>query len=108
MAAKAEKKTPDPEPEAPVQDPAAESDNLEQLEDMDVEVSIELGRTRRTLDEVLQLGEQSLIELDKVVGEPAEIRINGKLFARGEVVTVAENFGVRVTEIIGQGEPGEA
>ena len=108
MAAKAEKKTPAPEPEAQVQAPAGEGDNLEQLEDMDVEVSIELGRTRRTLDEVLELGEQSLIELDKVVGEAAEIRINGKPFARGEVVTVAENFGVRVTEILGQKDSEEA
>ena len=85
--------------------PAAKSaparDNLELLEDMPVSVVIELGRTRQTLEEAVSLGEQSLIELDKQVGEPVDILINGKLFAHGEVVTVSENFGVRLTEIVG-------
>jgi len=85
--------------------PAAKSaparDNLELLEDMPVSVVIELGHTRQTLEEAVSLGEQSLIELDKQVGEPVDILINGKLFARGEVVTVSENFGVRLTEIVG-------
>jgi flagellar motor switch protein FliN/FliY len=49
---------------------------------------------------VLQLGEQSLVELDKQVGEPVDILVNGKIFARGEVVTVSENFGVRITELL--------
>ena len=83
-----------------VEKPAATVDNLEQLQDMDVEVSVELGRNQLTLDDALDLGDQSLVELDKVVGEPVDIRINGKLFARGEVVTVSENFGVRLVEII--------
>jgi flagellar motor switch protein FliN len=75
-------------------------DTLEQLQDMDVEISIELGRSRLTLDGALQLGEQSLIDLDRALGEPVDVRLNGKLFARGEVVTVNENFGVRLTQII--------
>ena len=75
-------------------------DNLQQLADMDVELSVELGRQRLTLDAALGLGDQSLIELDKVIGEPVDIRLNGKLFARGEVVTVSENFGVRLLEIV--------
>ncbi len=75
-------------------------DNLPQLADMDVELSVELGRNNLTLDAALELGDQSLIELDKVLGEPVDIRLNGKLFARGEVVTVSENFGVRLLEII--------
>ena len=109
MAAKAEKKkeetlSPPPEKSSP---PALKEDNLEQLQDLDVEVSIELGRTRMTLDQALELGEQSLIELNKVVGEPVEIRLNNKLFARGEVVTVNEYFGVRLTEVVGQGEAQE-
>ena len=83
---------------------AAAADNLDHLQDMDVELSVELGRHKMTLDNALSLGEQSLLELDKVVGEPVDIRLNGKLFARGEVVTVSENFGVRVTEIIGEQE----
>jgi flagellar motor switch protein FliN/FliY len=103
MAAKAKK------PESPEQGDlaVAAGDNLEQLQDMDVEVSIELGRNKLTLDDALELGEQSLIELDKVVGEPVDIRLNGKLFARGEVVTVAENFGVRLLEVVKQGEGRE-
>ena len=109
MAAKAEKKkeetlSPPSEKSSP---PALKEDNLEQLQDLDVEVSIELGRHRMTLDQALDLGEQSLIELNKVVGEPVEIRLNNKLFARGEVVTVNEYFGVRLTEVVGQGEAQE-
>ena len=76
--------------------------NLAQIQDVDVEVSVELGRTKITLDNALELGEQSLMELNRHVGEPVDVRLNGKLFARGEVVTVAENFGVRLTEIIGR------
>lgn len=76
------------------------TDNLEQLQDMEVEVSIEIGRRRLTLDQALVLGEQSVLELDKGVEEPVLVRLNGKPFARGEVVTVAENFGVRLTEIL--------
>ena len=73
---------------------------LDQLQDMDVEISIELGRSRLTLDHALNLSEQSLIDLDRAVGEAVDVRLNGTLFARGEVVTVAENFGVRITELV--------
>lgn len=96
MAAKKEEKKANPPEERDL--PA--TDNLEQLQDMDVEVSIELGRRKMTLDQALDLGDDSVIELDKVIGEPVEVRLNGKLFAHGEVVTVSENFGVRVLEII--------
>ena len=75
--------------------------NIARLMDVNLSVSIELGRTRETLENVMRLGEQSLVELDKQVGDPVDILVNGKLFARGEVVTVAENFGVRITEIMG-------
>ena len=75
--------------------------NIARLMDVNLSVSIELGRTRETLEDVMHLGEQSLVELDKQVGDPVDILVNGKLFARGEVVTVAENFGVRITEIMG-------
>lgn len=73
---------------------------MDQLQDMDVEISIELGRSRLTLDGALNLSEQSLIDLDRAVGEPVDVRLNGTLYARGEVVTVNENFGVRLTEIV--------
>jgi flagellar motor switch protein FliN/FliY len=75
--------------------------NIARLMDVNLNVTIELGRTKQTLENVLHLGEQSLVELDKQVGDPVDILVNGKLFARGEVVTVSENFGVRITEIMG-------
>lgn len=77
--------------------------NIARLMNVDMMVTIELGTTEKTLEEVLALGEQSLVELDKQVGEPIDVKVNGKLFAKGEVVTVSENFGVRITEIIGLG-----
>ena len=75
--------------------------NIARLMDVNLRVTIELGRTQKTLEDVLNLGEQSLVELDKQVGDPVNVLVNGKLFARGEVVTVSENFGVRITEIMG-------
>lgn len=85
---------------------AKTSGTAPQVEDVMVTVSMELGRNRMTLDELLNIGDQSLIELDKVVGEPIDILLNGKVFARGEVVTVAENFGVKVTEILSAEQTG--
>jgi len=76
------------------------SPNIARLMDVNLSVTIELGRAKQTLEEVMAMGEQSLVELNKQVGEPVDILVNGKLFARGEVVTVSENFGVRITEIL--------
>ena len=76
------------------------SDKLELLFDIPLKVSVELGRTKMTLKEVLELSVGSLIELDKLTGEPVDILVNGKLIARGEVVVIDENFGVRITDII--------
>ena len=73
---------------------------IARLMDVNLSVTIELGRTRYTMERVLNLGEQSLVELDKQVGDPVDILVNGKIFARGEVVTVSENFGVRITELV--------
>jgi len=87
---------------APATATAESGGNMAQIQDVDVEVSVELGRSTITLDQALEMGEQSLMELNRHVGEPVDVRLNGKLFARGEVVTVSENFGVRLTEIIGQ------
>jgi flagellar motor switch protein FliN len=77
-----------------------ESSQLDLLMDVPLEVTVELGRTRRQVREVLELGPGSVIELDKLAGEPVDININGRLIARGEVVVVEENFGVRITDII--------
>lgn len=76
------------------------SHTIENLLDIKLMVSIELGRTEVPISNLLEWAEGSLIELDKESGEPVEVRINDKCLAKGEVVTIAENFGVRVTEII--------
>lgn len=74
--------------------------NIERLMDVELTVTIELGRTRKTIQKVMEYGDQSLIELERTVGEPVDVRVNGEIFARGEVVTVSENFGVRITELV--------
>ena len=74
--------------------------NIERLMDVRLTVTIELGRTRGTIEKVMEYCDQSLIELDKTVGEPVDVLVNGELFARGEVVTVSENFGVRIIELV--------
>ncbi|MFL2541792.1 MAG: FliM/FliN family flagellar motor switch protein [Candidatus Latescibacterota bacterium] len=83
-------------------DTAPVTDNIDVLDAVQLQASVELGRTRLTLDEALNIGEQSLIELDKSVGDAVDVMLNGKLFARGEIVTVAENYGVRLTEVLGE------
>ena len=75
-------------------------DNLERLESLPLMLTAEIGRTQATIEKVMEWGDQSLVELDKTVGDAVEILLNGELFARGEVVTVDENFGVRITEIV--------
>ncbi|MDE7064100.1 MAG: flagellar motor switch protein FliN [Desulfovibrionaceae bacterium] len=65
-----------------------------------LDVSAELGRTRLLINELLQLGQGSVVELNKLAGEPLEVYVNGKLVARGEAVVINEKFGVRLTDII--------
>ena len=77
-------------------------DNIDLLDDMPVMVQMVLGGTTKTMQDISDIGEHSLIELDKEVGDPIDVYVNGKHFARGEVVTVNENFGVRLTEVLGQ------
>ncbi len=74
--------------------------DLDFLLDIPLEISVELGRTSMMINDLLQLGQGSVIELSKLAGEPLEILINQKLVARGEAVVVNEKFGVRVTDII--------
>ncbi|GAH48993.1 unnamed protein product [marine sediment metagenome] len=78
----------------------SEPDNIELLFDIPLQLTVELGRTTMSIKEVLALTSGSVIELDKLTGESAELLVNGKLIARGEVVVVDENFGLRITEII--------
>ena len=76
------------------------SRDMDFLLDIPLEISVELGRTRMLIKDLLQLGQGSVVELEKIAGEPMEIFVNGKLVARGEVVVVNEKFGVRLTDII--------
>jgi flagellar motor switch protein FliN/FliY len=78
--------------------------DLDFILDLPLEVSVELGRTRMMINDLLQLGQGSIVELTKPAGEPMEILVNGKLFARGEAVVVSEKFGVRLTDIISPAE----
>ena len=74
--------------------------NLDFILDIPLKVTVELGRTSVVIKDLLQLGQGSVLELDKLAGEPLEILVNGKLIAKGEVVVVNEKFGIRLTDII--------
>ena len=74
--------------------------NISLLMDVYMEMTVELGRTKKLIKEILGMGEGTIIELDKLAGEPVDILVNHKLIAKGEVVVIDENFGVRVTEIV--------
>ena len=74
--------------------------NFRLLQDVDVKLTVEIGSTRLTLRELLALGESSVIELDRESNELLDVFVNGTLIGRGEVVTVGEKFGVRMTELV--------
>lgn len=80
----------------------SEVKNLNMLLDIPLQVTVELGRTTRPVEEILDLSSGSIIELDKLAGEPVDILVNSRLIAKGEVVVIDENFGVRVTDIMSQ------
>jgi flagellar motor switch protein FliN len=73
---------------------------LDLLHDVEMEVSAELGRTRMSVRELLSLSPGAVVELDRAAGSPADMLVNGRLIARGEVVVIDENFGLRITEIV--------
>jgi flagellar motor switch protein FliN len=84
---------------------------LERLHDVPVELAVEIGRTRMTIRETLALGPGSIITLNRLAGEPVDLLVNGKPIARGEVVVIDEEFGLRVTEVVSDGartRPGAA
>jgi flagellar motor switch protein FliN/FliY len=83
---------------------AQEQANIGLIMDVFMEMTVELGRTRKLIKEILSMGEGTIIELDKLAGEPVDILVNHKLIAKGEVVVIDENFGVRVTEIVSPNE----
>src|SRR5690606_22887192 len=79
---------------------ASELSQIDLLLDISLQVTVELGRARMKIQEILGLRNGSVIELDRLAGEPADILVNGTLIARGEVVVVDEKFGVRVIEVV--------
>ncbi len=89
---------------APASDVRPYPQNLDLLLDVNVTISVEIGRTKMTLKELLSLGEGSIIQLDKLAGEPMNVLVNGKVIAKGEVVVIDEAFGVRILEIVDKRE----
>jgi len=82
----------------PAQGP--EKEKLRALENIEVEMSIEVGRTEITIADLLRLNEGSVVELDRLAGEPLDILVNGTMIAKGEVVMVGERFGIRFSDIV--------
>jgi flagellar motor switch protein FliN/FliY len=87
--------------------PGADTPELERLYDVPVELAVEIGRTHMTIRETLALGPGSIVTLNRLAGEPVDLLVNGKPIARGEVVVIDEEFGLRVTEVVA-GETAEA
>lgn len=80
--------------------PLNQQENIELIMDVPLEVTVELGRTNKSIKEILEFSPGTIIELNKIAGEPIDVLVNGKFVAKGEVVVIEENFGIRVTEII--------
>lgn len=79
---------------------AVDTDKMRALENIEVEMSIEVGRTEITIADLLRLNEGSVVELDRLAGEPLDILVNGTMIAKGEVVMVGERFGIRFSDIV--------
>ena len=88
--------------------PSGEPGELERLTDVTVEVSVEIGRTRMTLGDALALGPGSVVGLHRMAGEPVDLLVNGRVIARGEVVVIDEEFGLRVTDVASAAGRGAA
>ena len=78
--------------------------SMDVLLDVPLEISVELGRVKMVVRDVLDLGTGSIVEVDKAAGEPVDVMVNGRLVAKGEVVVIEDNFGVRITEILNPAE----
>jgi len=79
---------------------SSEESNLDILQDVPLTITVEIGRAKMLVKDILKLTVGSVIELDKLAGEPVDILVNGKVIAKGEVIAVNENFGVRILEIV--------
>jgi flagellar motor switch protein FliN len=82
------------------QNPVIQPENIDLIMDVPLEVTVELGRTSKSIKEILDFSPGTIIELNKLAGEPIDVLVNGKFVAKGEVVVIEESFGIRVTEII--------
>ena len=82
------------------QSPLLQTENIDLLLDVPLEVTVELGRTSKSIKEILDFAPGTIIELNRLAGEPIDVLVNGKYVAKGEVVVIEEAFGIRVTEII--------
>ena len=81
------------------------AENIGLIMDVPLEVTAELGRTQKSISDILDFGPGKIIELNKIAGEPIDVLVNGKYVAKGEVVVIEESFGVRITEIVNAGKP---
>jgi flagellar motor switch protein FliN/FliY len=90
--------------DAPPKGAEAEKGNLDFILDIPLEITVELGRTRMMVNELLKLGQGSVIELGKIAGETLEILANNRLIARGDVVVINDKYGIRLTEVISPAE----
>ena len=93
-----------PQLEEAERDFAADNGNLDMILDIPIDVHVEIGHTRTSIKDILNLGTGSIIELDRLAGGPADIMVNGKLVGQGDVVVVNENFGIRITKLVGPKE----
>lgn len=81
----------------------SQGSNLDMLRDIEVEVTLEIGRRRMRIADILELGPGQMLELDKQAGEPLELLVNGRLIGRGEAVVIGDRYGIRITELVGEG-----
>ena len=80
--------------------PQLANENIDLIMDVPLEVTVELGRTHKSIHDILEFAPGTIIELNKIAGEPVDVLVNGKYVAKGEVVVIEESFGVRITEIV--------
>ena len=85
---------------APGQGEMVSAESIGLIRDVPLEVTVELGRTSKSISDILEFAPGTIIELDKIAGEPIDVLVNGKFVAKGEVVVIEESFGVRIMEII--------
>jgi flagellar motor switch protein FliN/FliY len=100
QAAQAPPEPPPPPKPAPSEEARREDINMEVLLDVPVTIALELGRTKMSIRNLLQLTQGSVVELDRLAGEPMDVLVNGTLIAHGEVVVVNDKFGIRLTDVI--------